>query len=137
MSGIQQMLLGGGGDTEIVGNGYWTVTSYDDNLGFSRLYGAGTISDGRFAPCGGAQILSLYSGGIGAYNLVLTISGQFGNSGFNTMQITNYKSQVTSLLRSNAAFSAGANETTWLWTVAVNTQFGDLGLGEKATVVFS
>lgn len=132
MSGIQQMLLGGGGDTEIVGVAYWSI-AYDANYGFS-IFG-GTITDGKFAPCGGAPINSLYVGGIGAFGVQLVISGDFGNSGFEIMTITNSTGGVTVLYRNDATFSSGGGGTNWSWPSTTNGEFG--ANGTTATVVFS
>lgn len=133
MGGIQQLLLGGGGDTETVTVKYWT-TGYDANYGYSSLFG-GSIVDGRFAPSGGAVITALYVGGLVGYAVILTVAGDVGNSGFERVTIRNSTGGVAVFYRGDATFSTGSGSTTWQWGTANNTEFGlD---GTVATVVFN
>ena len=133
MSGIHQLLFGGGiGDTEIVGVTQWTVSGYDTYYGFSTVYG-GTCVDGRFAPCGGAVINSLNTGGLGAFSVVLAVDGQFPNVNWEVMNITNLTGQVSTFYRKDATFSSGSGSTSWSWP-STNNEFGGSG---TAIVVFS
>lgn len=133
MSGIHMMLFGGGGDTEIVGVGNWSL-GYDANFGFNSLFGGG-ITDGRFSPCGGAPITALQVGGLGTFSVTFSITGEFGNSGFQTMTITNSTGGVTVLQRNDATYSSGSGSTTWSWSGMTNGEFGTAGT--TTTVVFS
>lgn len=133
MGGIQQLLLGGAGDIEIVTVKYWT-TGYDANYGYSNIFG-GSIIDGRFAPAGGAVITALYVGGLVGYAVILTLSQDASNSGFERVTITNSTGGVSVFYRADATFSTGSGSTTWQWPGALNTEFG--ADGTVTTVVFS
>jgi hypothetical protein len=133
MSGIQMMLLSSGSDTEFVTVASWS-SGYDSNFGFNVFFG-GSIIDGLLGPCGGVPITALQVGGLGAFNIVLAVTGEVGNSGFNNVTITNSTGGVTGLERNSATFSSGSGVSNWFWSGAAIGAFGNAGT--VATVVFS
>ena len=133
MSGIHQLLFGGGiGDNEIVDVAQWSYSGYDTYYGFNIVYG-GTCVDGLFAPCGGALISNLMTGGLGTFNITLSVVGEFQNVNWEVMKITNLTGQVSTFYRKDATFSSGSGSTSWSWPSTSN-EFGGSG---TAIVVFS
>ncbi|NBU29973.1 MAG: hypothetical protein EBS41_00425 [Actinobacteria bacterium] len=135
MSGIQQMLLGGGGDSEIVTVATWNIGGYGNYYGFNQGLGNGSSNDGFFTPLGGAPITMLFNGGLGTYAVNFQVTGEFANAGFESMTITNAAGGVTTLYRNDATYSSGSGSTAWQWVSPLNAEFG--AAGTIATVVFS
>ena len=87
MSGIHQMLFGGGSDTELMAAVNWTTDGgYTQFYGFSDIFG-GSLIDGKFALAGGATIKELSSGGLGTFYITFMIDGNWSNSGWESLTI--------------------------------------------------
>lgn len=84
-----------------------TVGGSGGELGYNRLF-YGAISDGLFAPKGGAQIQTIKWVGTTS-QLVFNISGTFTNDGWTTMAVGAFN-----YLRTSASFSTSSG-TSWSW----------------------
>jgi|GEM_PF-1284199 len=72
----------------------------------------GGISDGQFAPKGGAAITGLYMDMMGGV-LTFTITGNHANNGWTTMKIGSM-----TFTRAAAMYSSGSGSTSWGWYTA-------------------
>lgn len=115
MSGIQQMLLGGG-DVESVTIGTW-VFGYTTFYGYANqtLYTGGSISDGKLSVAGGAPITALYASAYVTGSVQITVDKAVPNSGWQTMTVTTAEGKQTVYKRSEATYSSDTT-TTWSWT---------------------
>lgn len=117
---------GGGGDSEtmIVGN---TVTEFFSLYGY--LQGNfGSLSDGAFAPKGGAQIVNLYwSTGD---SLHFTILGTHSNDDWTSLAFNG-----RTFNRSAATFAQTGAATVWTWSGVGGYPF--VSVGASMTVTFT
>jgi hypothetical protein len=133
MTGIICVLSGGGGgtgpllDTQTVTRGTTTigVDPYQTYTGYSSGL-VGSISDGTSNIYGGASILGLYfyeesyvspPVGIVTRQLILTINGAQGNSGWTTMKVGS-----TSFNRASALYAV-STQTNWVWNIDIPNPF--------------
>jgi hypothetical protein len=100
-------------DTETINVGTFSSGSFPD---FTVIRGyaqsiMGTITDGFFAPAGGATITNLYYEVIPNEVMVFALSGTYTNDGWTTMTVG-----TTGFARSAASFSASGGTTQWVWS---------------------
>jgi len=89
----------------------------------------GSISDGFFAPKGGATITNLYYDAIPNEAMVFALSGTYTNDGWTTMTVGS-----TAFARSAASFSASGGSTQWVWAGVTTDPFS--ADGTTTIVVF-
>jgi hypothetical protein len=118
-------------DTESITVGTFSSGGFPDFIvirGYAEAT-MGTISDGFFAPKGGATITSLYYEVIPNEIMVFVLSGTYTNDGWTTMTVGS-----TAFARSAASFSASGGSTQWVWAGVTTDPFS--ADGTTTIVVF-
>lgn len=118
---------GGGLDSEIVTVGEFIFGAEVWWTGYSSGT-MGSISDGQFAPKGGATITGLYMDVL-ASMVYFQINGEHSNSGWSTMSIGGHN-----FSRASASFSAVSGFTRWSWSYSTIPFSGP---GTNTTVAFT